>query len=292
MTLRLDHVVIRAMELDRSLDWYTNVLGLVELHRSDGAILLGCGGDESWDLGLRVGGHGLDHVAFSVEDEDELYRLHQRLTQAGHSISPVAQSQEPGVKAAAMLSLPAGHCMELVVPQKPPGYQHPADAGRAALHGPSDLDHITFATTDIRPLISVLQADLEFRVSDIWEREPGICSAAWLRSGDLHHNLAALVLPADGLHHVAFAVPEITRLRDFADRFMRSGQPAEYGIGRHGPGGNLFLYVRDPSKNRVELTTEMPMVSGDQPRVWRGQLADIVNLWAPYPPPASFAEAT
>ena len=79
----------------------------------------------------------------------------------------------------------------------------------------------------------------------------------------------------------------------FADRIVRMGCRAEYGIGRHGPGANLFLYVRDPSGNRVELCTDMALIPPGAPaRIWEGNDDRFLDVWAPYLPPASWLEIT
>ena len=80
----------------------------------------------------------------------------------------------------------------------------------------------------------------------------------------------------------------------FADRLGRFGWKIEAGVGRHGPGGNTFLYVRDPFGNRVEITADVARVPNrwEPPKVWTGDLSAIFNVWTEEPPPASFAEGT
>lgn len=70
--LAFDHAVIRVQDLEAARRWYCDLLGLIELARDGEFIYLGCGGDEHFDLGLRPGGVGLDHMAFSVASVSEL----------------------------------------------------------------------------------------------------------------------------------------------------------------------------------------------------------------------------
>ena len=57
------------------------------------------------------------------------------------------------------------------------------------------------------------------------------------------------------LHHFAYIVPESHNI--FAACNLAGnhgyGDAVERGPGRHGPGGMLFVYLRDPDGHRVEL---------------------------------------
>ncbi|MFN3336993.1 MAG: VOC family protein [Thermomicrobium sp.] len=49
-------------------------------------------------------------------------------------------------------------------------------------------------------------------------------------------------------------VNEVVR---FVDRFGRFGWQIMAGVGRHGPGRNSFLSVRDPFGGRIEITADV-----------------------------------
>jgi catechol 2,3-dioxygenase len=56
------------------------------------------------------------------------------------------------------------------------------------------------------------------------------------------------------MHHFAYVVPEsrdIFNACDWAGR-LNYKESVERGPGRHGPGGILFVYLRDPDGHRVE----------------------------------------
>jgi len=135
-----------------------------------------------------------------------------------------------------------------------------------------------------------------FAVSDIVQPTP---ESPWVfaftRVGENHHDVALALGDGGGkLHHVAFQVNGVGEVVHFADRLGRFGWKIEAGVGRHGPGGNTFLYVRDPFGNRVEITADVARVPNrwEPPKVWTGDLSAIFNVWTEEPPPASFAEGT
>ncbi len=99
------HTMVRASDLDASLDFYCNKLGLVEVNRYDSEggrftlVYLAAPGDVerassassplleitwNWDPESYSGGRNFGHLAYRVED---IYALCQRLLDAGVTIN-------------------------------------------------------------------------------------------------------------------------------------------------------------------------------------------------------------
>ena len=92
------HTMVRVSDLDESLDFYCNKLGLVEIKRTEvpaGAftlVYLAAPGDESaqveltwnWDPEEYTGGRNFGHLAYAVDD---IYAFCRKLMDAGVSIS-------------------------------------------------------------------------------------------------------------------------------------------------------------------------------------------------------------
>lgn len=92
------HTMVRVSDLDASLDFYCNQLGLVELSRKDveagrfTLVFLAAPGDEAaqveltwnWDPEEYTGGRNFGHLAYRVED---IYGLCERLANAGVTIN-------------------------------------------------------------------------------------------------------------------------------------------------------------------------------------------------------------
>ena len=92
------HTMVRVSDLEKSLDFYCNQLGLIELSRRDvpqgrfTLIFLAAPGDEdaqveltyNWDAEDLEGGRNFGHLAYHVDD---IYALCTRLMEAGVEIN-------------------------------------------------------------------------------------------------------------------------------------------------------------------------------------------------------------
>ncbi|MDW8060801.1 MAG: VOC family protein [Thermomicrobium sp.] len=295
--MAFDHAVIRVQDLDAARRWYCDLLGLIELGRDGDLVYLGCGGDEHVDLGLRPGGVGLDHMAFSVASLAALEQVRQQYLERGIDCSAIEHRPEPGIAAAFRLATPTEQVFEVVVRDGRTSYPHTLKWNPAAAHAPLDINHITFLADDVETPTRFYCDQLGFAFSDLLL--PPDAERPWLfsfiRVGENHHDIA-IVKGSVGnkLHHVAFLVNGVSEVVRFADRLGRYGWRIEAGVGRHGPGGNSFLYVRDPSGNRIEITADVARLPNreEPPRIWRGELSAVFNVWTETPPPASFGEGT
>ena len=101
----INHVSLTVTDIERSVPWYTEVLGLTKLmqeqHPNDAgyAVVLG---KPDWSMAVGLHVHptnarerflesrtGLDHASFLVSDRAELQAWESRLTELGVEHSPV-----------------------------------------------------------------------------------------------------------------------------------------------------------------------------------------------------------
>src|SRR5690606_12134142 len=139
-----EHVHIRVEDLQKCLDFYTDVMGLVKLGEADGVHYLGCGMDDRYDLAVSQGDAAVEHFAIRIPGgKDELDRYYHQLKQAGVDAYWVSDA-EPGHPYAVRFRLPNRVTMELVNVEIP-RYQRmdrPARRDRSVV-APLDADHIT-----------------------------------------------------------------------------------------------------------------------------------------------------
>lgn len=96
--MRFLHTMVRVSDLEKSVDFYTNKLGLQELHRYDvpagrfTLVFLAAPGNElaqveltyNWDPEVYTGGRNFGHLAYEVED---IYATCQALMDKGVTIN-------------------------------------------------------------------------------------------------------------------------------------------------------------------------------------------------------------
>jgi catechol 2,3-dioxygenase-like lactoylglutathione lyase family enzyme len=120
---RLGHVVLQVSDLERSLLFYTQVLGfkVTEIYSEDlqpgGFAFLRCGNDHH-TVALVGGGTGrsqhkeLHHMAFEVASVDEVFTVRERLREHGATITFEGR-RRAGCQIAVEFLDPDGHCLEV-----------------------------------------------------------------------------------------------------------------------------------------------------------------------------------
>jgi lactoylglutathione lyase len=124
--MRILHTMIRVGDLDRSLAFYMDVLGMKLIRRREfpeGKFTLAFVGygDEAnsavieltynWGVGKYELGNGYGHVAIAVED---VYRTCEEIRQRGGKITREAGPMKGGTAAIAFVEDPDGYKIELI----------------------------------------------------------------------------------------------------------------------------------------------------------------------------------
>ena len=91
---------------------------------------------------------------------------------------------------------------------------------------------------------------------------------AFVRCNSDHHAIVIADAAVNGLNHVAFLMPDLEAVMRGSGRMIDAGFPIAWGVGRHGPGDNVFAYFIDPVGIVIEYTAEVLQV--DDSYVVRG----------------------
>ena len=75
-----------------------------------------------------------------------------------------------------------------------------------------------------------------------------------------HHSLALVRTEGPSLNHMAYEMADIDGLMRGAGRMKQAGYNIEWGLGRHGPGNNVFTYFVEPNGFVTEYTTDVEQV--------------------------------
>ncbi|MDX1744474.1 MAG: VOC family protein, partial [Halobacteriales archaeon] len=250
---KLEYAAIRVDDVAASVDYYTDVMGLVVLGREDETTYLGCGLDANVDLAVREGDPGLDRFAMRVTDE-ELDRLEARFAAEGIQTS---HATAPGQDRGVYVELPAAGTPIGFVTVADTRYHHaagathfldsvaPVDPGRSPI-APTDIDHMGLVSPDVEADCRWLERVAGFHVSDA-KVDGGVWENAFVRLGNHHHDISVFARdPDERLDHIAFAIPDVNQMKLFCNRLAQRGHVLQKDFTKHGPGANVSLYFYEP----------------------------------------------
>lgn len=154
---------------------------------------------------------------------------------------------------------------------------------------PRKLGHLVLNVRDIHASARFYTEIVGLEVSD-WISDQMV----FLRCAEDHHDLAlAQIAPGDagsrntytpgraGLEHFSYALGSLDEIEQMGRFLQEKGVEIVRGIGKHGPGENVFLVFKDPDGNYVEFYCDMVQVTTDKPytpRVWPMDL-DGFDQW-------------
>lgn len=290
---RLEHVQLKVKDMGRAMDFYHNVMGLVEIARENNIVYLGCGYDENFDLAIMEGGTGIQHFAMRLDTEEQMEHYRQKLFKKGVK-TEWHNGTEPGQEKGLRFHLPSGILMELVL-VKDNRYLNPSrPAYRSNGMRPFNIDHINIMCNDVKKDTKFLQDILDYKISDIVEPEEGFWAFSFTRAKDYHHDIAFVVTKdeANTLHHIAWSMANFEHIKVACDILAQSGHKLEFGPGRHPIGPNLYAYFQEPGGNRFELIAEQSVLSAAAPtKIWNS-MKDTLEEWSDVTPPASFLKGS
>ena len=116
---------------------------------------------------------------------------------------------------------------------------------------PTKISHVVLNSARTDDQVPFFVDVLGFKLSDSSHM------MEFLRCSADHHSIAIFRNNGPSLNHVAYELPNIDGLMRGAGRLKQSGFDIEWGIGRHGPGNNVFSYFIEPNGFVAEYTTEL-----------------------------------
>lgn len=245
--------------------FYRDIVGIPVLTHSDAR----------WDFQCRASGHcdfslvsqpgkaGIASIAFRVEYEKDLSNLVSAAAEAGATVlsEPSPSGDFPGELVAKVLDSD-GNCIELVHRES----YFSQGVAKTPSFGPECIGHVVLWTPQIDAM-ERLYGGLGLHVTD-----RTAMGMSFLRCNADHHSFALVRSKGKvGLQHVAFDVGSIDTVMREKGRLSALGIECIWGVGRHGPGNNIFAYYTDPAGHVFEFYCDMEKVPGDtvaEPIFW------------------------
>jgi len=249
----------------------------------------------------ELGEPGFAGLAFRAESVDDLAKL------AAETGAVVEDLDLPGGGKRVRLADPDGHPVEVVAGQAAadPIALAPAQAWNHAetrqrlrttkrfSPGAAQvvrLGHVVLNVSDFRASERWYKDHFGFITSDEIQPVPDFAIGAFMRCdrGDTptdHHTLFLLQAPSGpGFNHAAFEVADLDDLMLGHQRLKDAGREAQWGVGRHILGSQVFDYWRDPWGHVLEHWTDGDLFTAeDGSNV--ASLQDLMGVqWGPQMP--------
>ena len=256
----LGHVELMTPEPERSLWFFTELMGLTENGRDGDSVFLRTWDDyEQYSLVLTAGDtSGIRRTALRVSSREALDRLAALHT--GGRWLPA----EAGIGPSYLCTDPDGHEVQLywettwfeAPPELAPSLKNQPQAYPGRGVAVRRLDHVNFLAADVPANGRFVAEVLGGEVTEQIVLDDGSVAAQWLHFGNKSYDIVYTndwTGSSGRLHHIAFATDTREDILRGADIFLDNGVFIETGPHKHAIQQTFFLYVYEPGGNRIEL---------------------------------------
>ena len=271
---RLAHATFSTPDLERQMDYWTQVVGMTVVDKGEDHCLLATPlGQEAVGLERGTEKGFLNRIAFQVNPGSDLGELAARLSQEGVK-AEMRSDISPGVRKAITFTDPKGTLVEVYA-----DYEFPALNAQKTGIGPVKFGHVAYRVNDPQKVTQFYCDVLGFRVSDwIGDR------FSFLRCGTDHHSVNFARGDKEGLVHIAFELRDRAAVFDSCQTLTDNEIPLVFGPTRHVVGHNIAAYHRNPDYIRVEFFAEMDLMKDEdmgywEPRPWHEETPMRPQVW-------------
>lgn len=264
---KLGHVALVSADLDKSLWFFKEVIGLEETTEVDGVHYLRAWGDfEHHTMSIAAGPESrIDHIAWKAKRPEDVNNFATLLRDAGVEVEDVEEGRETGQGHAIRFELPSQHTFEIYFDMDKPV---PDLHRRAVLKNqtykawakgisPRRIDHVNIASNmDSKVITDFLSEKLGFKMREYLVDPDDKQISGWMSVTQLVHDLAVMSVPTaetSDLHHFSYWLDNAQDILRAADILREQG--VEFvGPGKHGISQALYIYVQDPGSGvRLEI---------------------------------------
>ena len=260
----LGHVELLTPEPERSLWFFTQVLGLTENGSSGDSVYLRTWDDyEHHSLKLTAAAtSGIRRTGLRAASQDALQRRVAEIEAAGLGVG--WQDGDAGLGPTYLFRDPDGHELELYWETewyRPPEELAPALKNQAQAYPARGvsvrrLDHVNYLAAQTEPNGAFICSALGARVTEQIRLNNGTISAQWMHFAQKSYDLVYTndwTGTSGRLHHIAFATDTRDDILKAADICIDREVFIETGPHKHAIQQTFFLYVYEPGGNRIEL---------------------------------------
>ncbi|KZE38740.1 2,3-dihydroxybiphenyl 1,2-dioxygenase [Bhargavaea cecembensis] len=267
---KLGYVALVSSDLEKSLTFFRDVIGLEETAEIDGVHYLRAWGDfQHHTLSVEQGESGyVKHIGWRTKRREDVEGFRALLEEQDLSVRTVPAWETPGIGEAIRFSLPSGHTFELYYDvEKPEVEEHRRSVLKNQTYkawakgiSPRRFDHVNLHTSQQAPeTFEFLQNVLGFKMRELLENDNQDILAGWMSVTQLVHDVAFVARPETDtparVHHISYWSDDSQDILRAADILKEHGFDF-VGPGKHSISQAMYLYVTDPGSGcRVELFT-------------------------------------
>ena len=260
--MRPGHAAIRVLDMEESLAYYTERLGLIKTDEdAHGRVYL-----KAWDeldyfsIVLReADSPGIDYTGYKTYSRADMDGLVGKLEDYGLDIEWIPDGELNNCGERARFEAPSGHLFELYAEKKHIGdglgrlNPNPWPEGLKGMQV-YRFDHVLLYGPNAVETTKIFTDVLGFDLTEKVLNPEGGMTAAFVSCSNKAHDLAILEYPEPNkLHHVSFMLMTWEEVLRAADIMGMYEIPIDIGPTRHGITRGRTIYFFDPSGNRNEV---------------------------------------
>jgi catechol 2,3-dioxygenase-like lactoylglutathione lyase family enzyme len=273
---KIAHAAYEMPDLEKQIEYYTDILGLTLVERTKEAAYLASTVDHHSVVLSKGAESKCLRLGFQIAPDDDLGEFERQVQGQGVKTER-KKDPEPTIADMVTFQDPKGTVMEVFKRGEFSGQRFPTKGVV-----PHKLGHVAFHCAEVKKVTSFYCDVLGFRVSD-WMGE----FFSFLRCGPDHHTINLMETGTNRHFHTAFEVRDWAHLQTACDYLSLNGYKLLWGPGRHGIGHNLFAYHRAPNGLITELFAELDRMNEElgyfEPRPWHRDRPQKPKVWAKDP---------
>ena len=246
---------IGASDFDHVCRFYEEVWSLKKLVATDQVAHFGGTIGPYPILSVVKGVTSIRRLVFNARGIAALEEVHQRIRAAGLPVSTSHRAFDDGFGIGFDSRDPEGRTVSFIASEAPPLPAKPDFMTK--------VTHFNLNSGAYDAMRAYMRDVLGFRVVDETKTN------GFFNCDIDHHALVIGRVPMrPTLNHIAFEMPDLDSMMRMCGTMRENGYPVEWGVGRHGPGDNVFAYFAGPEEMPIECTAEVVQI--DDRYAYRG----------------------
>lgn len=277
---KLGYAALNVTDLDRSVRFYRDLMGLELVRQEENVVYLRCSRDHHNLVLYAAKTPGIKRAAYKMASEDDLHAAYAFFNSKDLNPTWIGEEERRELSQGPTFRVRepnSGLLLEYYDRVTFLAHDYAQTLTKIARIG-----HVVIASKNYAKAIESLTGTFNFALSDFVEGK-----FSWMRCfpNPLHHSLAVGFSERDHLHHINFMVSDIDDIGKAVSRLQKAGVQIVFGPGRHLPSTSIFLYFLDPDGMTMEFSfgmEELPEEDARLPRMLEMH-PNTMDIWGSSP---------